>query len=45
MPNTPHLVANDLVEVLKKKHAMGTYKEMVTSIELVPVLFVVGNKY
>ncbi|KAI3727504.1 hypothetical protein L6452_16120 [Arctium lappa] len=33
MPNQPYLVANDLIEVLKKKHAMGTYKEMVLYIE------------
>nr|XP_043631547.1 vacuolar-processing enzyme beta-isozyme-like [Erigeron canadensis] len=33
MPNTPHLVAKDLVDVLKKKHAMGTYKEMVIYLE------------
>ncbi|KAD3641216.1 hypothetical protein E3N88_30440 [Mikania micrantha] len=33
MPNTPHLVAKDLVDVLKKKHAMGTYKEMVVYLE------------
>lgn len=29
MPNMPYLVAKDLIEVLKKKHDMGTYKEMV----------------
>ncbi|GJT14889.1 vacuolar-processing enzyme [Tanacetum coccineum] len=33
MPNTPYLVAKDLVEVLKKKHEMGTYKEMVIYLE------------
>ncbi|KAM0058407.1 putative legumain protein [Helianthus debilis subsp. tardiflorus] len=33
MPNEPHLVAKDLVDVLKKKHAMGTYKEMVIYLE------------
>jgi hypothetical protein len=30
MPNMPFLFAMDFIEVLKKKHAAGTYKEMVT---------------
>ncbi|KAL6986072.1 legumain [Sarracenia purpurea var. burkii] len=29
MPNMPFLIANDFIEVLKKKHASGSYKEMV----------------
>ncbi|XP_019263066.1 PREDICTED: LOW QUALITY PROTEIN: vacuolar-processing enzyme-like [Nicotiana attenuata] len=33
MPNMPFLYAKDLIEVLKKKHAAGTYKEMVLYIE------------
>lgn len=33
MPLPPYLYAHDLVEVLKKKHAAGTYKEMVIYIE------------
>ncbi|KAL0282036.1 UNVERIFIED_CONTAM: Vacuolar-processing enzyme, partial [Sesamum angustifolium] len=33
MPNMPYLYANDLIEVLKKKHASGTYKEMVIYVE------------
>ncbi|XP_060207272.1 legumain [Lycium barbarum] len=33
MPNMPFLYAKDFIEVLKKKHASGTYKEMVLYIE------------
>ncbi|KAF6174717.1 hypothetical protein GIB67_008772 [Kingdonia uniflora] len=33
MPNMPYLYGADLVEVLKKKHASGSYKEMVMYIE------------
>ncbi|PHT92645.1 Vacuolar-processing enzyme [Capsicum annuum] len=33
MPNMPYLYGKDLIEVLKKKHAAGTYKEMVFYIE------------
>ncbi|KAL0311682.1 UNVERIFIED_CONTAM: Vacuolar-processing enzyme [Sesamum calycinum] len=33
MPNMPYLYANDFIEVLKKKHASGTYKEMVIYVE------------
>ncbi|GKC99917.1 vacuolar-processing enzyme, partial [Tanacetum coccineum] len=33
MPNRPYLVGKDLVEVLKKKHEMGAYKEMVIYLE------------
>ncbi|KAL8253702.1 hypothetical protein R6Q59_031923 [Mikania micrantha] len=33
MPEKPYVVANDFIEVLKKKHAMGTYKEMVIYLE------------
>jgi len=29
MPNMPYLYGKDLIEVLKKKYAAGTYKEMV----------------
>lgn len=29
MPNVPFLYAMDFIEVLKKKHAAGTYKDMV----------------
>lgn len=30
MPNMPFLYAMDFIEVLKKKHASGSYKEMVS---------------
>ncbi|CAN1333301.1 Vacuolar-processing enzyme, partial [Linum perenne] len=33
MPNMPYLYAMDFIEVLKRKHAAGTYKEMVIYIE------------
>ncbi|KAB1217056.1 Vacuolar-processing enzyme [Morella rubra] len=33
MPNMPFLYAMDFINVLKKKHAAGTYKEMVMYIE------------
>ncbi|XP_050229524.2 vacuolar-processing enzyme [Mercurialis annua] len=33
MPNLPYLYAVDFVEILKKKHAAGGYKEMVIYIE------------
>ncbi|XP_019156427.1 PREDICTED: vacuolar-processing enzyme beta-isozyme [Ipomoea nil] len=33
MPNLPHLYANDFIEVLKKKHSAGTYKDMVIYVE------------
>ncbi|XP_043718084.1 vacuolar-processing enzyme [Telopea speciosissima] len=33
MPNMPFLYAKDFIEVLKKKHAAGSYKEMVLYIE------------
>ncbi|EXB54447.1 Vacuolar-processing enzyme [Morus notabilis] len=33
MPNMPFLYAMDFVEVLKKKHASGTYKEMIIYVE------------
>ncbi|KAH7855437.1 hypothetical protein Vadar_024848 [Vaccinium darrowii] len=33
MPNMPFLYAKDFIEVLKKKHASGSYKEMVLYIE------------
>ncbi|KAL1211003.1 Vacuolar-processing enzyme beta-isozyme [Cardamine amara subsp. amara] len=33
MPNTPHVYAADFIETLKKKHAAGTYKEMVIYVE------------
>ncbi|CAN8240723.1 unnamed protein product [Cochlearia groenlandica] len=33
MPNTPHIYASDFIETLKKKHAAGTYKEMVIYVE------------
>ncbi|CAK9171145.1 unnamed protein product [Ilex paraguariensis] len=33
MPNMPFLYAKDFIDVLKKKHASGTYKEMVMYIE------------
>ncbi|KAG7584852.1 Peptidase C13 legumain [Arabidopsis thaliana x Arabidopsis arenosa] len=33
MPNTPHIYATDFIETLKKKHASGTYKEMVIYVE------------
>ncbi|KAK6935229.1 Peptidase C13, legumain [Dillenia turbinata] len=33
MPNPPFLFANDFIEVLKKKHASGSHKEMVIYVE------------
>ncbi|PSS04077.1 Vacuolar-processing enzyme like [Actinidia chinensis var. chinensis] len=33
MPNMPFLYANEFIEVLKKKHASGSYKEMVIYVE------------
>ncbi|CAK7355794.1 unnamed protein product [Dovyalis caffra] len=33
MPNMPFLYAMDFIEVLKKKHASGSYKEMIMYIE------------
>ncbi|CAL9156133.1 unnamed protein product [Musa hybrid cultivar] len=33
MPNMPYLYAVDFIEVLKKKHAMNSYKEMVIYVE------------
>ncbi|KAL1344911.1 hypothetical protein HN51_018712 [Arachis hypogaea] len=33
MPTSPYLYASDLIEVLKKKHASGTYKSMVFYLE------------
>ncbi|KAF2574720.1 hypothetical protein F2Q70_00001199 [Brassica cretica] len=33
MPNKPYLYATDFIETLKKKHAAGTYKEMVIYVE------------
>lgn len=40
MPNMPFLYAMDFIEVLKKKQAAGTYKEMVKgsvlALHLVP---------
>ncbi|KAD3641213.1 hypothetical protein R6Q59_003837 [Mikania micrantha] len=33
MPNLPNVYANDFIEVLEKKHATGTYKEMVIYVE------------
>ncbi|CAN8320111.1 unnamed protein product [Cochlearia groenlandica] len=33
MPTSPHLYANDLNDVLKKKHASGTYKSLVFYLE------------
>lgn len=29
MPDSPNVYAKDFIEVLEKKHAAGTYKEMV----------------
>ena len=29
MPTSPYLYADDLIEVLKKKHASGTYNKLV----------------
>jgi len=39
MPTTPYLYANDLIDMLKKKHAAGTYKSLV---RFVPVSGVLG---
>ncbi|XP_061374951.1 vacuolar-processing enzyme-like [Gastrolobium bilobum] len=33
MPTSPYLYASDLIEVLKKKHASGTYKSLVFYLE------------
>ncbi|KAL2544965.1 Vacuolar-proCES [Forsythia ovata] len=33
MPTSPYLYANDLIDVLKKKHASGTYKSLVFYLE------------
>ncbi|XP_076881112.1 vacuolar-processing enzyme beta-isozyme-like [Bidens hawaiensis] len=33
MPNMPFIYANDLIQVLETKHAMGTYSEMVIYVE------------
>ncbi|KAA8521302.1 hypothetical protein F0562_011952 [Nyssa sinensis] len=33
MPTIPYLFANDLIDVLKKKHASGTYKSLVFYLE------------
>ncbi|ESQ50287.1 hypothetical protein EUTSA_v10001970mg [Eutrema salsugineum] len=33
MPTSPHLYANDLIDILKKKHASGTYKSLVFYLE------------
>ncbi|PQQ09621.1 vacuolar-processing enzyme [Prunus yedoensis var. nudiflora] len=33
MPTSPYIYANDLIEVLKKKHAAGTYKSLVFYLE------------
>ncbi|KAJ7570670.1 hypothetical protein O6H91_01G130800 [Diphasiastrum complanatum] len=33
MPSSPNLYANDFVEVLRQKHAAGTFKEMVIYLE------------
>jgi len=33
MPTNPYVYANDLIEVLKKKHAAGTYKSLVFYLE------------
>ncbi|XP_043705645.1 vacuolar-processing enzyme-like [Telopea speciosissima] len=33
MPTGPYLYANDLIDVLKKKHASGTYKSLVFYLE------------
>ncbi|KAL8238773.1 hypothetical protein R6Q59_015340 [Mikania micrantha] len=33
MPNLPFIYANDFINVLKAKHAMGTYSEMVIYVE------------
>ncbi|KAH6830042.1 beta vacuolar processing enzyme [Perilla frutescens var. hirtella] len=35
MPNMPYLYAKDFIDVLKKKHAAGTYKEMVRGLLVV----------
>jgi legumain len=33
LPTSPYIYANDLIEVLKKKHAAGTYKSLVFYLE------------
>lgn len=38
MPTNPYMYANDLIEVLKKKHASGTYKSLVKNHLLILLL-------
>lgn len=38
MPTYPYLYANDLIAVLKQKHASGTYKSMVNFSFLLYIL-------
>lgn len=44
MPEKPYVVANDFVDVLKKKHAMGTYKQMVYLYESLIKIYMHGYK-
>lgn len=39
MPNMPYLYAKDFIEVLKKKHASGTYKEMASGFAILDLVF------
>lgn len=39
MPSGEYVFANDLVDVLKKKHSSGTYDRMVNSLALVSQAF------
>lgn len=39
MPAGPYIYASDLNEVLKKKHASGTYKSLVSSLVIIIFLF------
>lgn len=41
MPTSPYLYADDLNDVLKKKHASGTYKSMVSRLRFLMICFVV----
>lgn len=41
MPTNPYLYANDLIDVLKKKNALGTYKSLVL---LLVALFLLCTK-
>jgi hypothetical protein len=45
MPTYPYLYADDLVAVLKQKHAAGTYKSMVTQPQIPVANVSTSNDY